>query len=81
MKGTWRETDLTSVSGTLIRWLRMSRNRKTGAVGWRSKNGNLLLKIAQNVLKIECGDLKTETPFFEGDHHKPMPWLRPATSK
>ena len=65
MEGTWREPDLTSASGTIILWLRTSRNCKMGAVGWPSKNRNLLLKIAQIVLKMERGDLKRGMPFFE----------------
>ena len=56
MEGTWRETDLTNASGTFFGWLRTSRNRKTGALEWHSKNRNLLLKIALNVLKIERDD-------------------------
>ena len=65
MHGTWRGARLTSASSTLFGWLRMSMNREMGAVGWRSEKRNLLLKIAQNVLKIERGDLKKEMQFLE----------------
>ena len=65
MEGTWSKTDLTSASSTLFEWLRTPRNRETGAVGCRSKKRNLLLKIAQNVLKIVRCDLKIEMSFVE----------------
>ena len=65
MEETWRETDLTNASGTLFGGLRTPRNRKTGAIAWRSRNRNLLLKIAQNVLKMKRGDLNREMPFLE----------------